>query len=95
MNTYNSYFLAAMFVFFGLIIEKGVTLIPKSSLGLLVLAFFSASASIFFIPLKKYSGYDQCSARRLWLYTLVLSQFTVILTVVGVLSAIIIGLKLL
>lgn len=95
MNTYNSYFLAAILVFFGLIIEKGITtIVPKSSLVLLTFAFLFASASIFFIPMKKpQDRADKATnARKLWLYTLILSQFTVILTVLGVLG---IGFRLL
>ncbi len=88
LNTYNSYFLAALVVFFGLVMEKGATIVPKSSLLLLALAFVTASASIFFIPLKKPEK-GPGSARGLWLYTLLLQQLTVILTVLGVLSALV------
>jgi hypothetical protein len=96
MNTYNSYFFAGILLFFGLIIGKGLTDVPKSSLDLLLLAFLFASASIFFIPLKKPQDKQPIdNAKRLWLSNLILSQFTVILTVLGVLNAIIIGFQLL
>ena len=94
MNTYNSYFFAAGLVFFGLIIDKGIGIVPKSSVVLLIFAFLTASAAIFFIPLKKTSNKNCPAAKKLWLYTLLLSQFTVILTVVGVLSAVVVGFKL-
>ena len=94
MNTYNSYFLAGILIFFGLIIEKGITFVPKSSLYLLIFAFISASLAIIFIPVKKPSS-GAGKAKYLWLYTLIFTQFTVILTAVGVLNVIIIIFELL
>lgn len=94
MNTYNSYFLAGILIFFGLIIEKGITFVPKSSLYLLIFAFISASLAIIFIPLKK-PFYGAGKAKYLWLHTLIFTQFTVVLTAVGVLNAIIIIFELL
>lgn len=88
MNTYNSYFLAAIIVFFGFTVNKSVVL-PKSSLIMLLAAFIFAAFSIFFIPLRK-SAADSgaASAKALWLYTLLLSQLVVILCVFGIVNVI-------
>ncbi len=93
MNTYNSYFLAGILIFFGLIIEKGVELVPESSLYLLIAAFLFASLAIFFIPLKRPSS-GAGAAKKLWLYTLIFTQLTVIVTLVGVISAVVVRCKL-
>ena len=85
MNTYNSYFLTALIIFLGFTIDEGVDILPKSSLIMLLAAFIFAAFAIFFIPLEK----PKCdggatNAKTLWIYTLLPSQWTVILCVFGI-----------
>jgi len=88
LNTYNNYFMAAILVFLGLVLKE-FGAVPKASLFLFLSAFISACFSLFFIPLEKpEKGEGVGRAKQLWLYTLIFSQFTVILTAAGVLSAV-------
>ena len=89
MNTYNSYFLTAIIIFFGFTIDEGVDILPKSSLFMLLIAFICASLAIFFIPLAK-TKFDECekNAKTLWIYTLLPSQWTVILCAFGITNAV-------
>jgi len=87
METYNHYLMVAIMVFLGLVIEKDFGLVPKPSLFLLLSAFLSASVSLFFIPVAM----PECgagNAKRLWLWKLICTQITVILTAAGVLSTV-------
>jgi hypothetical protein len=89
MNTYNSYFLTAIIIFLGFTIDKGIDILPKSSLIMLLAAFVFAAFAIFFIPLEK----PKCdggstNAKTLWLYTLLPSQWVVILCVLGIVNAV-------
>ena len=85
MNTYNSYMLTAILVFFGFVLDGGWVLLPECALELLLFAFGFASAAIFFIPVKKPPYLEPSSGiLRLWIYTLILSQTTVIFTVTAV-----------
>lgn len=91
MNTYNSYFLASIIIFLGFTIDKGIDILPKSSLIMLLAAFVFAAFAIFFIPLEKRKrkrAGDLTNVKTLWLFTLVPSQWTVILCVLGILNAV-------
>jgi len=91
MNNYNSYFLAAIIIFLGFTIDKGTDILPKSSLIMLLAAFVFAAFAIFFIPLEKRKrkrAGDLTNVKTLWLLTLVPSQWTVILCVLGILNAV-------
>ncbi|MEE8167626.1 MAG: hypothetical protein V3T58_01990 [Candidatus Hydrothermarchaeales archaeon] len=89
MNTYNSYFLAAIIVFLGFTIDKGIDILPKSSLIMLLAALVFAAFAIFFIPLEKPKGADGATnVKTLWLFTLVPSQWVVILCVFGIVNAV-------
>lgn len=90
MNQYNSWFLAGSIIFLGLIIEKGNVELSDTATLLIVASLITASAAIFFIPLQK-PGCSLISMRpksmrskQLWLSTLILSQWTIILMLSGV-----------
>ncbi len=89
MNTYNSYFLAAIMIFIGFAIDKGTDVLPASALVIFLLAFIFAAFAIFFFPLKRSKdGMTPESMRRLWLLTLVSSQWVVILSAGGIANAV-------
>jgi len=89
MNTYNSYLLAAVIVFLGLSIQKAGMAIPFSALILILCSFLTACSAIFFIPIRKPEDNGNSDAvRRLWVYTLILSQWTVILAALGITNAV-------
>ena len=96
MNTYNSYFMTAIVVFFGF--AFGATNggsqndLPHSALMMLSLAFVAASAALYYVPVRKISGAnpnDRAPIRAIhsrWLAVIICSQLTVILCVFGVLT---------
>lgn len=89
MNTYNSYFLAAIMIFIGFAIDKGTDVLPGSALVIFLLAFIFAAFAIFFFPLKRpKDGMTPESMRRLWLLTLISSQWVVILSAGGIANAV-------
>jgi len=91
MNTYNSYFFSAIVIFFGFTIGEGKDIVSTSSAIMLLSAFVFASCAIFFIPFKKSINNNDVASKNikwLWLYTLLLSQWTVISCVFGVISVI-------
>ena len=89
MNTYNSYFLAAIIIFLGFAIDKDIDILPKSSLIMVLAAFVFAAFAIFFIPLEKpKSEGGSTNVKMLWLYTLMPSQWVVILCVLGIVNAV-------
>lgn|GEM_PF-1485605 len=89
MNTYNSYFMAAIVIFLGFTLGNGTEILPKSCLGMLLSAFLFAATSMFFIPLEKPTGDESSlSAKRYWLFVVVLSQWVVILCVLGIVNAV-------
>lgn len=80
MNTYNSYFMSAIVVFFGLVVDKGLDTVPISALIMFLAAFVSASSAIFFFPVQRpRDGAVSPGVRRRWFCALVPTQWTVIL----------------
>ena len=90
MNTYNSYMLVGTMIFLGFAVEKIPTIIPNIALVLILCSFLSASIAIFFIPLHKPDDASEpLAARRLWLCTLIPTQWTVIFAVLGITNAVV------
>ena len=95
MNTYNSYFLGATIVFFGLVAGTDSQVVPASALWLFLGAFVCSSVAIFFFPIKKpIDGGHSAGAKRRWLLALIPTQWTVILggaAIINVALAILLG----
>jgi hypothetical protein len=83
MNQYNSYYVAALVIFLGFAIEG--ELVSDSALILLLMAFLAGSLSIFFFPLRRpQPGAAKTRVREYWLFKVIATQWTVILTVFGI-----------
>jgi hypothetical protein len=100
MNTYNSYFMTAIVVFFGFVF--GATSggrnndIPHSALTMLSLAFVAAASAMYYVPVRKTSSTTDSNDRNQrrgihgrWLAAIICSQLTVILCVFGVLNIVV------
>ena len=100
MNTYNSYFMTAIVVFFGF--AFGATAggsgnqLPHSALMMLSVSFLSASAGMFYVPIRKLkSGAAEVTPSSLsairsrWVAVIICSQLTVIFCAWGVLNIVI------
>jgi hypothetical protein len=73
-----------------LLLKKLPPIIPNIALIIILCSFLSASNAIFFIPLHKPDDESEpLAARRLWLYTLIPTQWTVILAVLGITNAVV------
>lgn len=89
MNTYNSYFIGAIIVFFGLVADpdKGLKTIPITAFIMFLAALVLAACAIFFFPIHKHSGGDAVASagvRRRWLWALIPTQCTIILGTAGI-----------
>lgn len=92
MNTYNSYFLAAIVIFLGVTQDQPLFGgVPSVSLVLMAAALLSAAVALFYIPSKKpaHEG-APTNVKRIWLAKLLPTQWTVILAVSGVLSSVVV-----
>jgi hypothetical protein len=83
MNEYNSYYVAAIVIFLGFAIEGDV--VSDRALIVLVMAFLAGSLSIFFFPIQRTQpGASTARVRGYWLFKVIATQWTVILTVFGI-----------
>lgn len=83
LNTYNSYFLTAILIILGFTFEQGAKL-PTTALILFLAALLAAGSGIFFFPVRRESHL----IRRLWLWKLIPSQWTVILSLAGAIGVV-------
>ena len=89
MNNYNSYFLSAIMIFFGFIMEKDINIVLKSSLIMILVSFVFAAVSLFFFPvIKKEEPKDLKNIRARWLCALLPSQWVIVLCVLGIINAV-------
>jgi hypothetical protein len=92
MNSYNSYFVGAIAIVIGLVVEGRD--LPDAALILLLLAFGCGSGSMFFFPITRPIKSSNPSRTRVashskfprnwWLSKIVLSQWTVVFSVFGI-----------
>ena len=87
MNTYNSYFIAAIIIFFGLVADKGAHSLPISALIMFLASFLCAASAMFFFPIQKTaSSATNPAVRKRWLLVLIPSQWTIVLFTCGLLD---------
>ena len=87
MNTYNSYFLGAIIVFFGLIVQQPEPVVSITVLIMFLAAFVFSGCAIFFHPIPKPEGNKATFGIICrWFLALIPTQWTVILGTAGFVS---------
>jgi hypothetical protein len=91
MNRYNSYFVGAIVIFFGLFFNRTAAALPNTGVVLLLLGFLSGALSLFFFPFKMPPETEASVGhiRGYWIFKVVASQCTVIFTALGITNAVV------
>jgi hypothetical protein len=104
MNEYNAHFMEGIVIFLAVAVVGSEIVVYEIGLVVLLVAFMQAALAMFFLPLPRVQERDPSEAandaqaqygramsyvKRKWVYTIILSQGTVIFTSTGVLGIIV------